>query len=296
MPSRTEIPIARLMAVCACLALVAGSSVALARSSSSAKASIDSHKLGSAIAKCPRRTGVIAGAFGSPDFSPANNMAAVARIGSQRVTRRKLQTTAYNFGDEPGVLNSRAYCSRAGLRVRVASEKVFVGPQSAGVAIATCPGRSRVVGGGFASPGFSAASAPRVLTITSKRVGPYRWRVEAFNMGEDNGNNSSGPHPGTLISYAYCLDSAPKIVVRHKRVAAGLRGQVKTLKVRCPRRMRALSGGFDGNLYLSANITASGTIISRRADHGQAWQLGALSISERSAKVTGYAYCVPRHG
>ena len=74
-----------------------------------------------------------------------------------------------------------------------------------------------------------------------------------------------------------------------------MRGPVKSFKVRCPRRMRALSGGFDGNLYLSANATAAGAIISKRAAHGQAWQFGALSISERSAKSPGYAYCVPRH-
>ena len=141
-------------------------------------------------------------------FSPGNNGAAVARIGSQRIGKRKLKTTGYNFGDETGVLNSLAYCSKAGRRVRVASDKVFVGPQSAGVAVATCPGRSKVVAGGFASPGFSAAAAPRVITMTSKRVGPDQWRVEGFNLGNDNGNNTSDPHPGTLIAYAYCLDDA----------------------------------------------------------------------------------------
>ena len=70
---------------------------------------------------------------------------------------------------------------------------------------------------------------------------------------------------------------------------------MKSFKVPCPRRMRALSGGFDGNIYLSANATAAGTIVSRRTGHGHAGRLGALSISERSARVTGYAYCVPKH-
>ncbi|MGZ8667639.1 MAG: hypothetical protein ACXWZM_11100 [Solirubrobacterales bacterium] len=286
---------ARLIALCGLLTLAVGS-VALARAGASGKVTIDSHKIGSATGKCPRGTGVIAGGFGSPDFSPGNNQAGVARIGSQRVGKRRLRTTAYNFGDEAGVLNSIAYCSRAGRRVRVASSKVFIGPRSAGVAVATCPGSSRVVGGGFASPGFSAASAPRVLTLTSKRFGPNHWRVEAFNINDDDDNNSSDPHPGTLIAYAYCLDDAPRIVVRHRRVAAGLRGTAKTFKVRCPRRMRALSGGFDGNLYLSANARASGAIISKRASKGRAWRFTALSISERSAKSTGYAYCVPRRG
>ncbi len=285
----------RLLAICACLAALAASSVALARAGGSGKVTIDSHKIGSATAKCPRGTGMTAGGFDSPSFSPGNNQASAVRIGSQRVGTRMLKTTGYNFGDQPGVLKSLAYCSRAGRHVRVASNKVFVAPRSAGVAVATCPGRSRVVAGGFASPGFSAAAAPRVITMTSKRVGPGQWRVEGFNLGDDSDNNSSDPPPGTLIAYAYCLDDAPSIVVRHKRVSAGVGGQVKSFKVRCPRRMRALSGGFDGNIYLSANATASGAIVSRRAAHGQAWQFGTVSISERSAKSTGYAYCVPRH-
>jgi hypothetical protein len=292
-PSKTRLP--RLIAICALLTLAVGGSVALARGSASGKVTIDPHKIKSVAAKCPRGTGVIASGFGSPGFIPGNNQAAAVRIGSQRTGKRKLKTTGYNFGGETGVLHSVAYCSRAGRKVRVASDKVFVGPKSAGVAVATCPGRSTVVAGGFASPGFSAAAAPRVITMTSKRVGPDQWRVEGFNLGDDDNNNSSDPHPGTLIAYAYCLDDAPRIIVRHKRVAAGVRGQVKKYKVRCPRRTRALSGGFDGNIYLSANATAAGAIISKRTDHGQAWRFGAVSISERSAKSTGYAYCVPRH-
>jgi hypothetical protein len=289
---RTRLP--RLIALCALLTLAVGGSVALARGGASVKTTIDSHEIGSATAKCPRGTGVIAGGFGSPDFSPGDNQASVARIGSQRTGTRKLRTTAYNFGDESGALNSVAYCSRAGRGVRVASDKVFVGPQSAGVAVATCPGRSRVVAGGFSSPGFSAAAAPRVITLTSKRAGSDQWRVEAFNLGDDNGSEPTDPHPGTLIAYAFCLDDAPKIIVRHRRVAAGVRGQVKRYEIRCPRRTRALSGGFDGNIYLSANGTASGAIASKRAARGRAWRFGAVSISERSAKSTGYAYCVPR--
>lgn len=296
MSTASHIRASRLLVAGVCLAALAGSSTALARAGASGKVTIASHKIGSATAKCPHGTGVIAGGFDSPGFSPGNNQAAAVRIGSQRTGTRKLKTTGYNFGDQAGALKSFAYCSRAGRRVRVASDKVFVAPQSPGVAVATCPGRSRVVAGGFASPGFSAAAAPRVITLTSKRVGPDQWRVEGFNLGDDNGgNNSTDPHPGTLIAYAFCLDDAPKVIVRHKRVSAGARGQVKSFEVSCPRRMRALSGGFDGNIYLSANATAAGTVVSRRTAHGRAWGFGAVSISERSAKATGYAYCVPRH-
>ena len=285
--------IARIVAGSACLAALAGGSVALARGGASGKASIESHQVGSAIAKCPRRTGVIAGGFSTPKFSPGDNGSSAARIGSQRVGKRKLKTTAFNFGDQTAVIRSLAYCSRAGLRVRVASQKVFVAPQSADVAIATCPGTSRAVGGGFATPGFNPGGAPRVLTLTSKRVAPSQWRVEAYNIND--GGSSSDPRPGTLIAYAYCLDDAPRIVTRSKRTPASVQGKTRTAKVRCPRRMKALSGGFDGNIVLSANPTGAGAIASRRAAHGRAWRTTALSISEHKAKVTTIAYCIAAH-
>jgi hypothetical protein len=293
MPNRSEIRQPWLVAFCACLALLASSSVALASGGSSAKTTIDPEKVGSATASCPRARGVIAGGFASPRFSPANDRSAVARIGSRRLGKRRLKTTAYNFGSEASEVHSFAYCSRLGLGVRVSSEKVFVAPQSADVATATCPRDSKAVAGGFATPGFSPAG-PRVLTVTSRRAGPSRWRVEAFNIG-GGGGSSDDPLPGTLVAYAYCLDDAPRIVTRKKRTDAGLMGKARSFKVRCPRRMKALSGGFDGNVILSANATGAGTIVSRRAGHGRAWRFGALSISEHPAKVTGYAYCAPRH-
>ena len=288
----TAIKVGRLLIGIFASALLLGASIAVARSGSSKKVTISPQKVASAIATCPKGKGVIAGGFHSPAFSPGNNGAAAVRIGSKRLGPHKLKTTGFNFGDQPGTLSSIAYCSRLGRSVHLAAEKVFIPSQSPGVAIATCPGDERAISGGFATPGFSA-NGPRVVTLTSKRVGPGQWRVEAFNIPNDG--SSSSPSPGTLIAYAYCVDSPPKVTIRKKRVEAGVMGTPKKVTVNCPQRMRAVAGGFDGNIYLSANSNGAGAIESRRTNHGRSWLLAAVSISGRSSKLTGIAYCVRRH-
>lgn len=293
MRNGTAIRAGRQIGILACVAVLAGASIALARASSSQTVTIAPQKSASAIATCPKGKGVIAGGFHSPVFSPGNNGAAAVRIGSKRLGAGKLKTTGFNFGDQPGTLSSIAYCSKLGLSVRLAAEKVFIAAQSPGVAIATCPGDRRAIAGGFASPGFSA-NGPRVVTLTSKRVGMSQWRVEGFNI-TDAGGSSPQNSPGTLIAYAYCVDNPPKIFTRSKRVDAGVMGTPKTVTVKCPHGMRAVSGGFDGNIYLSANSTGAGAIESRRTNHGRSWLLAAVSISGRSSKVTDFAYCVRRH-
>jgi hypothetical protein len=285
----------RLLMAFACLALVGSSSIALARGGSSRKAMIAPKSVGSVTATCPKGTGVVASGFAAPHFSPRNDRSGVARIASRRVGKRRLKTSGFNFGEQAGELASLAYCAKAGRSVRVTSDKVYVAPKSADVAIATCPGGSEVISGGFATPGFSD-KGPRILPLTSKRVGKSQWRVEAANMGgDDSSGQTQEDRAGTLVAYAYCLDDGPKIVTRHKRKATGEMGVAKAVKVRCPRGMKALSGGFDANLYFSANPTAAGVIASKRVGHGRAWRLAAISISNGSATVTAYAYCMPRH-
>jgi hypothetical protein len=294
MQSRNGIRLGRWLGGFACIALVASSSIALAEGGSSGKAVIAPNKVGSATATCPKGTGVVAGGFSSPPFSPGNNGPGAVRTASKRLGKRRLQTSGFNFGQQPGKLDSIAYCSRMGLAVRVASEKTYVAPKSADVAIATCPGRSEVIGGGFASPGFSP-NGPQVVTLTSKRARKNQWRVEGFNTGDSGGSSSQDGHPGTLIAYAYCLDDPPQIVTRLKRANSGAMGAAKAVKVKCPHGMKALSGGFDGNIYLSANSNGAGAISSKRVGHGHAWRLSAVSISGKAAKISAYAYCMPRH-
>ncbi len=249
---------------------------------------IPAQSRGTAIAQCKRGTTAVAGGFAAPAFSPQDNGPSAARISSKLTGRRRVLTKAYNFGRQPSAFVSLAYCvkHRRGLTVR--SNKAFLGPQSPGSVIARCQRGTKVVGGGFGTQGFSKRKGPRVLTLTSRRVGPRQWRVEGMNMGNDGSN---GARPGTLIAYAYCQKNPPKLVSVLKRVEVPV-ARAKSFKVSCPPGSVAYSGGFDGNLRLTADPSASGAITSKRVDQGRAWSLTAFNISDTSpAHATAFAYC-----
>jgi len=88
-----------------------------------------------------------------------------------------------------------------------------------------------------------------------------------------------------------CEKDPPRLITRLKRISLPV-ARLRTVQVACPRGGRAYSGGFDGNLQLTANPSASGVVTSKRAKGGRAWRASAIDISDTSqAKVTVYAYC-----
>jgi hypothetical protein len=262
--------------------------LAIAAPSARDRVTVAAQSSATAVATCKPRTTAVATGFASPRFDPANDGPGVARLTSKIVGRHRAVTMGYNFGRESAPLISLGYCVRHGHGLTVRSKKVFLGPESPGSAVATCRRGTKAVGGGFGTPGFSRSTGPRVLTLTSRRVGVRKWRVEALNMG---GDSSNGGRPGTLHAYAYCEKDPPKLASKSKRIALPV-GQVKTFKVRCPRGARAYSGGFDGNVNLTADPTAAGVVTSKRVGHKRAWQLSAINVSDTSpGHVTAYAYC-----
>jgi hypothetical protein len=286
-PSRAAA--ARWSLVLAASAALGTAAFAIAAGSARHRTTIPGQSRGAATAKCKRGTTAVAGGFASPGFNPSSNRGGVARLSSKVIGKRSVKTRSYNFGGQASDLVSLAYCVKHGHGLRVRSSKVFVGPGNPISAVAWCRPGTDVVGGGFATPGFSANNGPRVVTLTSRRAGHRRWRVEALNTGGD-GSSGDG-RPGTLLAYAYCEKDPPKLTRRSKRISLPV-ARVRTLQVRCPRGSRAYSGGFDGNLNLTGNPSASAVVTSRRVKGGRAWRASALDISSTSrSKVTVYAYC-----
>ncbi len=277
-------------------AAIATSAVAMAAAGTSrtttTTVSVPPKAVATAVATCKARQGVVAAGFDAPGFNPSNGAAAVARLSSKRLGKRRVQTRGFNFGESAGKIVSLGYCSMLGRRVKVASNRSFVSPGSAEAVVASCPRGSKVVSGGFDAPGFSRQNGPRVLALTSKRVGKSRWRVEGFNIpGESGGSPPQGDGPGVLISYAYCVRRGPALVTRPKRVKVPP-GGFRAAVVRCPRGTRALSGGFDGNLAFSPSPRAAGTVTSKRLG-ARTWRFAALNVADSalSARLTAYAYC-----
>lgn len=236
--------------------------------------------------ECPRGTALVSQGFGTKEFAVDGSSSVVVRIDSHR-SGTGLESRAVNFSELAGNFDAYAYCSKLGKSIRVVRDRTSVPLRELATAKARCPRGSAPIAGGFGAPGFSLAG-PQPIALTSRRQG-RAWLVEAVSSND----TMSGQAPGKIVAYAYCLRDAPKISVRSRTRSVG-RGDPKTITANCPKGRRAISGGFDGNIAISAQAQAGGAVVSRRAQRGGGWKIRAVSVGESAATATVFAYCAKR--
>lgn len=254
-----------------------------------------------ASAVCEPGATAVSSGFESPDFSLKTD-SAVVRIGVKQ-GRRRVKVRAHNFGEDRGRLIAYVYC-RGGIEAPVKrSARTIVAPGRAKSIVAVCPRGMTAISGGFSTGAFNQRAGPRVLTLSSKRLGTRRWQVQAIYLPEDDATYSGPLRPGKLVAYANCArEVALAKVAKRVNVPAQTRdgegSQTRSFRVRCPRGSRAVSGGFDGNLTLRGNEgNAAGAVTSMRSRDGRGWRTAAISVSERTAsKMTAFVYCLTRAG
>ncbi|MGH2924599.1 MAG: hypothetical protein ACRDK1_01355 [Solirubrobacterales bacterium] len=272
----------------AVMAAIGVTATALGATTAKNRVTVAAQSVGTATAECDSGRTAVAGGFSSPQFTPGDNGGGVVRLTSKLAGKQGVVTKGFNFSRAPSDLASFAYCVKHAHGLEIQRSKVFVGPDSPISAVATCRRGTKVVGGGFGTPGFGTDGGPRVLTLTSKRVGQRGWRVEAINLNDDG---SSSGRPGTLLAYAYCESRPPKLVTESKRIEVMPR-DAQTAQADCPSGATAYSGGFDGNLHLTSEASATGAVTSKRAGGGHSWRVRALDVSDSvPAHLTVYAYC-----
>src|SRR6185295_13615959 len=207
-PSSIRIGLARSLPIAAVLVVTTGSSTAMALQSARESTTVAPGSFGTAVAKCRGDRTAVSGGFAAPGFDP-NAGATVGRLGSKRVSKRGIETRAFNFGNQAGALISFAYCAQHSHGLRVRSTTTQVDPNSRGSTIAKCPRHTIAVGGGFGTYRFSVDQGPQVITSTSKRLGERRWKVVGFNPSMRS---------GTLVAHAYCEAAPFQLVTRSKEV------------------------------------------------------------------------------
>jgi hypothetical protein len=261
--------------------------VAMGAPSGRNQVTVQAQSAGTATAHCQRGTSAVAGGFAAPDFHPGSDGGGVARFSSKLVGKREVETSGFNFGLQSGKLVSLAYCATNAHGFDVRSHKGYIAAGGVDATVARCPVGTKVVGGGFGTPGFAELDGPRVIALTSRPVGKRRWRVEAFNTSDP----STGRGPGAVLAYAYCETDPPDLVkvVKQARLPVG---QALTVDVDCPGGSRAYSGGFDGNISLTTEASAAAAVTSKKANHGRSWRLKVFDVSDtRHGRVTGFALC-----
>jgi hypothetical protein len=231
----------------------------------------------SAVARCPKGTKAVAGGYEtSPPQSPARRVAVVESI---MVKGTGWRVTGFESAPAPASdgLTAYAYCGKRKRALMVGSPirtDFIPEPGHSTSSAAKCPPHTSAFSGGFSAPSGD------VYFFRSRRDGRF-WEAGVTNV------SGSGGAPYTVE--AYC--GRGKVITRRmtQPVADPGTGQVTATPPRCPKRTRALSGGFD-----SAETTGSlsiATLVFRTRLLGGTWIASGVSGGVAGAVVSSYSYC-----
>jgi hypothetical protein len=147
---------------------------------------------------------------------------------------------------------------------------------------ATCPGKTRAVGGGFAGTPPSLSVIP--LVYESQKVAPNAWRASSQIV------DVSAPSASiSLTTFALCRRNAAKTSTSATSVATADSFQVgPSATISCVPGRKLQAGGFVTDLpFDGSNIK---NIVASSAPSGPAtWQ--STAISDRPSTLTSFAYC-----
>lgn len=153
---------------------------------------------------------------------------------------------------------------------------VYVGPGQTKSAVAKCPGRRHLIGGGFQRTDFTSKGGDYVTE--SRAISAKAWRVTGHAFGSFGGE---------LTAIGYCLHSK-KPLVREVSGQTSI-GPLQTGTAQtspCPRRRKLVFGGFSTDPTGSTFFTNGGwaSMRSRTAS--------GFNTSSSPSTLTVYGYCL----
>jgi hypothetical protein len=160
-------------------------------------ASVPQFGTGTATATCPKKTSVRLGGL-STQLDPTDLNPAVAPTGMQLASKRTLQVSAVNVGEQgAGTVEAIAYCGK-GPKLKTATATASVPHAQTLGATAQCPKKKPVVFGGFNVEIDLTDFDPILVLEGLERPSKRTWTASAVGLGEMDAG------PGTVTSYAYC--------------------------------------------------------------------------------------------
>ena len=154
-------------------------------------------------------------------------------------------------------------------------------------ATATCPKRSRSVGGGFAVPAPRSGSS--ALVFESQKVGQRSWRASAQTF------QAAPFDPITIAVEVYCRRGAPKTGTVTSTVptvdASPFHMNGPATSAPCPSNRRLTGGGF--STPPPRTPAGAANVVRRSEPTGNSWTSEVESDNAPSS-LTSYAYCARR--
>ena len=248
----------------------------------------------SATATCPPKTVAIGGGFYGPF---AFNQSIYFPTSSIRASNTSWQATGFVDTNGPGptiTLTVEAYCAKLPGQVVEASSNGTVQPGSFANGVASCPGKSQLLSGGFTISAGAVGSFPFVFS--NHRGGTNSWTADFATVTTQKST--------TTRAYCFQKKKGKKKKKKSKLPApqplseltatGSLAGSSQTQGVAnvpaCPGKRRTLSGGWTAPLA-PLNPGSSLPIIFESRRVGGAWKASAEQLGGSPGTFTVFAYC-----
>lgn len=248
---------------------------------------------GTALAVCPKGTQAAAGGYSqAPLASLAPGAASLIDVSdSFRHSARSWTVSGTQVNGGSGILTAYAYCLRnmPKIRAEVATRRLGAAARSEVTTSAHCPGKSRIVSGGYRKPPFSGGSF--VFLTDNERAALTSWTVTAVRGSV--GSTSAG----MVFSVAYCAVGAKVLsTIANAKVPVAATPSSPTV-VAAPRCATAstFAGGFRAP-FVTGGIDRGVFLVTDALLRRKRWQVSGLSFGGSGAigirvKVSVLGYC-----
>jgi hypothetical protein len=280
---RASFALALLVACAAVLVQLIGAKSAAAKSVTYAHKSF---KMEGANAKrrltvrCPGRLVPLGGGMMASPLPDADSEGVYPHSYERLGVQHGYHSTVVLFDPSPGSTTERQVtlqvaCARKQKHVTPPHTTVYVNPGQTKTAVATCPGKRHLFGGGFQRTDFTARGGDYVTE--SRAISDKSWSVTG---------SAFGGFGGELTAIAYCWHSKKPLLTEVSGSATVGTGQFGTATTpSCPAG-HIVFGGFSsspaGSVFLTNGFfTGSG-----------GWTASAKSHFGPAATITAYGYCL----
>jgi hypothetical protein len=228
--------------------------------------------------RCPGRLVPLGGGMTSSPL-PDSDGEGIYPLSYERLgVQHGYHSTVVLFDPSPGSTTMRevtlqAACSPKQHHVTPPHETLFVSPGQTKTAVATCPGRRHLFGGGFQRTDFTARGGDYITE--SRAISDKSWSVTG---------HAFGGFGGELTAIAYCWRSKKPLLTEVSGSASVATGGFATATTpSCPVG-HIVFGGFSSSpslLFTNGAFTGNG-----------GWSASAQNHFGPAASITAYGYCL----
>jgi hypothetical protein len=229
---------------------------------------------------CPGRLVPLGGGMTSSPGPSSDSEGAYPHSYERLGVQHGFHSTIVLFDPSPGSTTTRdvtlqVACARKQRHVTPPHKTVYVSPGQTKTAVATCPGRRHLFGGGFQRTDFTARGGDYVNE--SRAISDKSWSVTG---------SAFGGFGGELTAIAYCWRSKKPLLTEVSASTSVSTGQLGTVSTpSCPTG-HVVFGGFNSSpagslLFTNGTFNGSG-----------GWVASAMNHFGPPASFTAYGYCL----